>query len=90
MARLQRGAYLESAIDALSAQTYRDVELVVVDNASTDGTEAVCRSRAERDPRVRYYRNAENLGAMKNFRCVFDLAVTGRTSRSLRALRPAR
>jgi glycosyltransferase involved in cell wall biosynthesis len=67
-------AFLAAAIDSLLAQTYRDFELIITDNASTDGTEAICRARAARDPRVRYYRNASNVGAMHNFNRVVELA----------------
>lgn len=66
--------FLARAIDTLLAQTYRDFELLIVDNASTDGTEEICRAYAERDPRVRYWRNERNLGAMGNFRRAFELS----------------
>jgi glycosyltransferase involved in cell wall biosynthesis len=67
-------AFLAAAIDSLLAQTYRDFELIISDNASTDGTEAICRDRAARDPRIRYYRSAKNRGAMWNFNYVVELA----------------
>jgi glycosyltransferase involved in cell wall biosynthesis len=67
-------AFLASAIDSLLAQTYRDFELIISDNASTDGTEAICRDRAARDQRVRYLRHDVNQGAMRNFNCVVELA----------------
>lgn len=66
--------YLRAAIDPLLAQTYRDFELVISDNASTDATEPICRAYAEADPRVRYYRNPENVGASDNYNRVFRLA----------------
>ncbi|HEX5133257.1 MAG TPA: glycosyltransferase family 2 protein [Candidatus Krumholzibacteria bacterium] len=59
--------YLAEALDSLLAQTYRDFELVISDNASTDSTPDICRARAERDPRVVYLRNETNVGAMHNF-----------------------
>lgn len=59
--------YLAAAIEAHLAQTFRDFELVVRDNASTDGTEAIARAAAARDPRVRYLRLTENVGALANF-----------------------
>ncbi len=59
--------YLAAAIDAHLAQTYGDFELIVRDNASTDGTEAIARAAAARDPRVRYLRVPENVGALANF-----------------------
>ena len=65
--------FLESALDTLLAQTYTDFELVIADNASTDRTGEICR-RAARDARVRYHRNDENVGAMRNFNRVFELA----------------
>ena len=50
--------WLRSALDCLLGQTYRNIELVVCDNASTDATAALCAEYVERDPRVRYFRNA--------------------------------
>src|SRR5690606_6627466 len=43
----------------------------ISDNASTDGTEAICRSYAGRDPRIRYIRNAANIGAARNYNQLF-------------------
>jgi glycosyltransferase involved in cell wall biosynthesis len=62
-----RAASLHRAIESVLEQTHRDLELVISDNASTDGTEALCRGWAERDERVRYVRAAVNGGAVVNF-----------------------
>jgi glycosyltransferase involved in cell wall biosynthesis len=67
-------AFLDRAIESLLGQTYADFELIICDNASTDGTEAICRSHATKDRRVRYQRNDHNVGAMGNFRKVFELS----------------
>ncbi len=64
--------FIREAIRSLLDQTFQDFELIIVDNASTDDTEAICRSFAEADERIRFYRNNENIGAGKNF----NLAVT--------------
>ena len=66
--------YLAEAFDCFLAQTFQDFEIVVCDNASTDHTAEICRSYAERDPRIRYYRNEKNLGAIPNFNRVFELS----------------
>ena len=66
--------FLRETLDSLLAQTYSDFELVISDNASTDRTEAICRAYADKDRRVRCYRNKENLGAAFNYRRVFELA----------------
>ncbi|MFC9730445.1 glycosyltransferase family 2 protein [Streptomyces roseolus] len=63
--------YLAESFDALLGQTYGDFELVVSDNASTDGTEEICRDYAARDPRIRYVRLARNIGAAPNHNYVF-------------------
>jgi glycosyltransferase involved in cell wall biosynthesis len=65
--------HIALALDAILGQTYGDFELIVSDNASTDRTEEICRDYARRDSRVRYFRNAENLGASRNFNRVFEL-----------------
>ncbi len=66
--------FLQQALDSLLAQTYADFELIISDNASTDGTEAICRAYAGKDRRVRYYRNTKNLGVGRNFNLVFELS----------------
>lgn len=67
--------YIREAIDSLLAQTFTDFELIVSDNASTDGTEAICREYAGKDARIRYVRQLENKGAMGNFKFVLDAAI---------------
>lgn len=66
--------YLPATLDALLAQTFEDFELVISDNASSDGTEALCREYAARDPRVKYHRSDEDRGVMWNFDRVVRLA----------------
>lgn len=66
--------YVLQALESIVDQTYTDFELIISDNASTDGTERICRAYAARDPRIRYYRNESNLGAVANFNRVFEFA----------------
>ena len=65
--------FIRQSVESLLAQTYGDFEFVITDNASTDGTEAICREYAAKDKRVRYVRNPRNLGGPGNFRRVFAL-----------------
>lgn len=67
-------AYLAEAIDSILAQEYEDFELVISDNGSTDGTEAICRAYAAKDARIRYHREEHNRGAAWNFNYVVHLA----------------
>lgn len=66
--------YLAEALAAHLAQSMGDFELIVSDNASTDGTETICRWFAARDERIRYVRNPTNLGAAANYNQVLALA----------------
>jgi glycosyltransferase involved in cell wall biosynthesis len=66
--------YLAESLDALLGQSYGDYELVISDNASTDGTEDICRDYAARDSRIRYVRQPVNLGAGPNHNFVFHEA----------------
>ena len=66
--------YLAAAIDSVLAQTLDDFELIIVDNASTDATGTITRRHAACDARIRYVRNATNLGAAPNFNRAFQLA----------------
>ena len=58
--------YLRTSLDGLLAQSFSDFELIISDNASTDGTAEICREYAERDERVRYVRQSTNIGAGPN------------------------
>ena len=53
---------LEAALDSLARQSHRTLEVIVVDDASTDATQALARAFCERDPRFRLLINAENSG----------------------------
>ena len=66
--------YLALAIDSLLAQTFQEFELIISDNASTDGTAAICRDYAARDSRICYLREPENRGAAWNFNRLVGLA----------------
>lgn len=69
-------ATINAALDSLLAQTFTDFDLIISDNGSTDGTQAICESYAARDSRVRYVRQSENLGPAMNFRFVLFEAQT--------------
>ncbi|MGH7495306.1 MAG: glycosyltransferase family 2 protein [bacterium] len=66
--------FLDEAIYSILAQTCKDFELIISDNASTDGTPEICRAYAAQDARIRYYRQASNRGAIANFNFVFERA----------------
>jgi glycosyltransferase involved in cell wall biosynthesis len=66
--------YLREAVDSLLNQTYSDFELIICDNASSDGTEAICREYASQDHRIRYSRNPINIGGVNNQNLTFRLA----------------
>lgn len=68
------GRYLGLAIESLLAQTYRNIELLISDNASTDDTQQICERFARIDSRVVYSRNEANIGAVKNALKLLNLA----------------
>ena len=63
--------YLAEGVESVLAQTFRDFELLVIDDCSTDETDEVMRRFANMDSRVRYLRNPQNLGMAENWnRCL--------------------
>jgi glycosyltransferase involved in cell wall biosynthesis len=68
----QRPVLLERAIRSILAQTVQDFEIVITDNSGDDESGRVVRRL--NDPRIRYSRNDENIGALNNFKKVADLA----------------
>ena len=59
--------FLAKCLDSLLSQTFRNFVLLISDNASTDGTEEICGRYVKADSRVRYRRNATNIGLYGNF-----------------------
>ena len=66
--------YVAEAIEALLGQTFEDFELIISDNASTDGTADICRRFAQQDARIRYVRQPRNIGIAPNHNFVVDEA----------------
>ena len=66
--------YLAQAIESIISQTFVDFELIISDNASTDGTEEICKRYQKRDRRISYIRQSRNLGAGNNFISVLERA----------------
>jgi GT2 family glycosyltransferase len=59
--------YLPVQLDSLLAQEDIDLEVVVVDDCSTDGSLALLRRYAQRDGRIRVHSNEVNLGHLRSF-----------------------
>lgn len=66
-----RAARLRLSIQDILNQTFKDFELIICDDCSTDSTELVCRQFAEQDPRIRYFRQKENIKMPAN--CNFGI-----------------
>lgn len=65
-----RRQFIAECIQSALNQTFTDFEVVVVDNASDDGTWEICQSLAAADPRIRLFRNHINVGPVRNWvRC---------------------
>ena len=69
-----RESYVASAIESVLAQTYRDFELVIVDDCSTDRTVEIARAYERADARVRVVVNEHNLGDYRNRNRAAELA----------------
>lgn len=62
MPTYNREELLPRAIDSILAQTYKDFEFIIIDDGSTDNTIHLLKEYAEKDKRIRVFRNAENKG----------------------------
>ena len=68
------GKFLRTALESALNQTYEPIDIVVVDNCSTDRTPELVRSYQADHPDLRYVRNAENVGPFRNFQRCLDAA----------------
>lgn len=63
MPTYNRVELLQRAVDSVLQQDYRNIELIVVDDNSTDGTHEYLAKMADEDPRFKYFINEKNSGA---------------------------
>ena len=55
--------YLEEAVESVLAQTMQDWEMLIIDDCSSDNTYDCMEKLAQRDKRIRIFRNIQNTGA---------------------------
>jgi glycosyltransferase involved in cell wall biosynthesis len=70
----QRGNFLQECITSIQASSFRDFEILIVDDASTDNTWEIAERLASADSRIKLYRNASNLGQFRNRNRAAELA----------------
>lgn len=59
--------FLVQQLDSILAQDYEHLEIIAVDDASSDGTWDILQDYSAREPRMRVIRNESNLGHLRNF-----------------------
>jgi len=67
MATYNGERYLAEQLDSILGQTHKNIELVITDDGSSDGTTDIIKNYAERYPFIRLYQNPRNLGITKTF-----------------------
>ena len=68
--------YLEAQLASIACQTYKDIEIIICDDKSTDNTAQIIKKFAQNTPHISYYINERNIGVNKNFEKGF-LKATG-------------
>jgi len=66
--------HIDQSLACACAQTYRNIEILVVDDCSTDNTVEIVERWRRRDSRIRLERNVNNLGVTRNWNRAVELA----------------
>lgn len=72
-----RKKYLTEAINSILNQSYPNIEVIVIDDASTDGTDELMKRKFSEISRIKYIKNAENQGPGNNRREAFKAHADG-------------
>lgn len=57
---------LEKSLLSVINQTYKNLEIIIADNHSIDGTEELCKKYVQKDSRIKYFRHDKNIGMSAN------------------------
>ena len=68
------GRYLPEALECILSQTHEELELIVIDDGSTEPVSEIVREFAARDSRVRGFRSDANIGLARSLNIALDLA----------------
>ena len=74
MANYNNEVYLSEAIESVLNQTYINFELLIVDDCSQDNSWSVIKQYADKDKRIKPFKNKKNLGIAKTRNKLFDVA----------------
>lgn len=66
-----RESIIEETVQSALSQTYTNIEVIIIDNASTDNTWTIIEQLAKKDTRIKIYKNKSNIGPVRNwFECI--------------------
>jgi len=65
--------YIKEQIESILNQTYKNLEIIICDDNSTDNTFNILKEYAKKDKRIKLYKNKQNLGYVKNFEKAISL-----------------
>lgn len=68
------GTFLPLGVDSVLSQSFDDMELIIVDNCSTDGTAQWLGRKSAETARIRFFRNAADIGLARNFNACLSYA----------------
>ncbi len=74
MSNFNHARYLPESLGAILAQSYRPMEIIVIDDGSTDDSVEVIGRFARKEPRLRLIRNERNQGVLANVNRLLELA----------------
>lgn len=58
---------VEQTLDSIAAQTYKNIEIIISDDCSTDGTQEILKRIASNNPAIRLFLQQKNLGITRNY-----------------------
>ena len=67
-------SYVGATIDSVLKQNFQDFEIVIVDNCSTDHTEAIVKEHLLLSEKIIFYKNEQNIGMAENFNKCLEYA----------------